>query len=133
LPSAIAKQGASLDEVTEPRFVEWDLWDGNVMVKDGSIVSIIDHERAFYGDPLIEGYFTGTVLRSFDYPSAFLRGYGHSQLTGAELTRRRLYTLHLMLVMVIETVYRGHTDAAQYDWARQQLTDTMALFGRHPR
>ena len=37
-----------LDEVTEPRFVEWDLWDGNVMVRDGTIVAIIDHERAFY-------------------------------------------------------------------------------------
>lgn len=131
--AVLDEHAASLDEVVEPRYVEWDLWDNNVMVKDGSIASIIDHERAFYGDPLIEGYFTGTVLGSFGHPSAFLRGYGRGRLTATELTRRRLYTLHLMLVMVIETVYRGHTDTAQYDWAREQLTDTMALFGRHPR
>jgi hypothetical protein len=35
-----------------------------------------------------------------------------------------------MLIMTIETVYRGHADTRQYDWARGQLTDVMALFGR---
>jgi hypothetical protein len=37
-----------------------------------------------------------------------------------------------MLTMTIETVYRGHTDTRQYDWARSQLTDVMALFGLVP-
>jgi fructosamine-3-kinase len=123
----------SLEEVVEPRFVEWDLWDSNVMVSDGAIACIIDHERAFYGDPLIEGCFTATVLPAFGDPSAFLRGYGRGPLTESERTRRCLYTLHLVLIMVIETVYRGHTDTLQYDWARARLTETMALFGRHPR
>ena len=36
----------------------------------------------------------------------------------------------MALVMVIETVYRGHTDSAQYDWARARLDEAMALFGR---
>jgi hypothetical protein len=40
----IAAHEGSLDEVTEPTFVEWDLWDGNVMIRGGEIVSIIDHE-----------------------------------------------------------------------------------------
>jgi aminoglycoside phosphotransferase (APT) family kinase protein len=119
-----------LDAVTEPRFVEWDLWDSNVMVRDGRIVCIIDHERAFYGDPLIEGCFTSTVLRAFGDPAAFLRGYGRGPLSADELIRRRLYTLHLLLIMVIETVYRGHTHSRQYDWARGQLAEVMALFGR---
>jgi hypothetical protein len=35
--------------------------------------------------------------------------------------------------MVIETVYRGHTDSKQYDWAREQLIDAMAMLGRHSR
>jgi hypothetical protein len=38
-----------------------------------------------------------------------------------------------MLVMVIETVYRGHTDPWEYDWARGHLTDVMALFGQTQR
>ena len=39
-----------------------------------------------------------------------MRGYGQEQLTPREQTRRRLYCLHLVVIMAIETVYRGHTD-----------------------
>jgi aminoglycoside phosphotransferase (APT) family kinase protein len=125
----LAGNVGGLDEVTEPRYVEWDLWDSNVMVRDGAIVSIIDHERAFYGDPLMEGCFTAAELPAFGDPAAFMRGYGHGELTEAERVRRRLYSLHLTLIMVIETVYRGHTDTGQYDFAREQLTRVMELLG----
>ncbi|MDI5965463.1 phosphotransferase family protein [Streptantibioticus silvisoli] len=128
--TVVAAHADSLDEVTEPRLVEWDLWASNVMVRDGRIVCVIDHERAFYGDPLIEAGFTGTQLPAFGDPAPFMRGYGHGELTGTEQTRRRLYCLHLLLIMVIETVYRGHTDTDQYDRARPRLDDSMALLGR---
>jgi aminoglycoside phosphotransferase (APT) family kinase protein len=129
----VAAYDGSLDEVTEPTFVEWDLWDGNVMIRSGEIVGILDHERAFFGDPLIEAGFVGTQLPAFGDSVAFMRGYGRPELSETEQVRRRLYCLHLVLVMVIETVYRGHADPQQYRWARGQLTDVMALFGRSPR
>ncbi|MEO3754522.1 aminoglycoside phosphotransferase family protein [Streptomyces sp. B6B3] len=131
--AVVAEHADSLDAVTEPRLVEWDLWDSNVMVRDGRIVCVIDHERAFYGDPLIEAGFTGTQLAVFGDARPFMRGYGHPELTARQRVRRRLYCLHLLLIMVIETVYRGHADTRQYDWARVQLDDVMALFGRHRR
>ncbi|MGW2652465.1 phosphotransferase family protein [Streptomyces sp. NPDC001478] len=126
--AVLAAHAGSLDEVTEPCLVEWDLWAGNVMVRDGRIAAVIDHERAFYGDPLIEVGFAGTQLDAFGDPAPFLRGYGHGPLSAAEEVRRRLYGMHLMLVMVIETVYRGHTTTEQYDWARARLDEAMALF-----
>ena len=129
----VAAHEGSLDKVTEPTFVEWDLWDGNVMIRGGEIVSILDHERAFFGDPLIEAGFVATQLPAFGDSAAFMRGYGRAELTETEHVRRRLYSLHLILVMVIETVYRGHADPRQYRWARGQLTDVMALFGRSSR
>lgn len=128
--AVVAEHAGSLDEVTEARLVEWDLWASNVMVRDGRIVCIIDHERAFYGDPLIEAGFTGDQMDAFGDSGPFMRGYGHGELTGTEQTRRRLYCLYLALIMVIETVYRGHTDAHQYDWARPRLDEAMALLGR---
>ncbi|MFD0069292.1 phosphotransferase, partial [Streptomyces sp. NPDC127574] len=115
---------------TVPYLVEWDLWDSNVMVRDGKVVCVIDHERAFYGDPLIEAGFTGTQLAAFGDPSAFMRGYGQGELTRPERVRRSLYGLYLMLIMVIETVYRGHADTRQYDWARPKLDEAMASLGR---
>lgn len=119
-----------LDDVTEPRFVEWDLWSSNVMVRDGRIVGIIDHERALYGDPLIEAGFVGLQLPVFGDPTAFVRGYGQRPLTTSETLRRKLYCLHLIMIMIIETDYRAHTDTVQYDWARRRMDEVMALFGR---
>ncbi|MDT0267383.1 aminoglycoside phosphotransferase family protein [Streptomyces sp. DSM 44915] len=128
--AVLAEHADSLDEVTEPRLVEWDLWDPNVLVRDGRIVCVIDHERAFFGDPLMERLFGGTQLPAFGPHDAFMRGYGHPPLTPTEQTRRRLYCLYLVLVLVVETVYREHEGTATYDWARTQLDHAMALFGR---
>jgi aminoglycoside phosphotransferase (APT) family kinase protein len=123
-----------LDEVRRPQLVEWDLGPSNVLVRDGAIVSIIDHERVFYGDPLMEAGFAATLLNNQVLADGFARGYGCGvrDFTATERLRRRLYDLHLILIMVIETVYRGHTDpAAQYDRARTRLDVVMAGFGHH--
>ncbi|MGW0584872.1 phosphotransferase family protein [Streptomyces sp. NPDC002920] len=130
---ALVEHAGSLDEVREPRLVEWDLWDGNVMVRDGKIACVIDHERAFFGDPLIEVGFAGTQLAAFGDPTPFMRGYGQGPLTETEVVRRRLYCLHLVLILVIETVYRGYSGTEQYDWAREQLGEVMDLLGRAGR
>lgn len=130
--SVFASHAWSLDEVVSPCFVEWDLWEGNVLVRGGSIVSIVDHERAFYGDPLVEAGFAGTLMSAFGDAGGFLSGYGRGGLVGGEVVRRRLYCLHLSLIMVIETVYRGHTDPGPYLWARERMVEAMALFGLSP-
>jgi aminoglycoside phosphotransferase (APT) family kinase protein len=128
--AVLADHAHCLDEVTEPRFVAGDLWDGNALIRDGKIVSIIDHERAYFGDPLAEAGFAATELPAFGDPAAFLRGYGKTGLTPGERIRRRLYCLQLTLIMVIETVYRGRTDTNQLDWSRGQVTEIMRALGR---
>ncbi|MBU2666111.1 aminoglycoside phosphotransferase family protein [Actinoplanes bogorensis] len=130
LRSIFADQSGCLDPVTSPRFVEWDLWASNVLVRDGRIVAIIDHERAFFGDPLIEAGFVATQLPSFGNPTAFVRGYGRTGLTPGEQQRRRLYTLYLTLVMAVEVAYRGRTGPAHHDWTRARLAEAKALFDR---
>ena len=128
----VARHADCLDEVRVPQLVEWDLWQSNVLVRDGAIVSIIDHERVFYGDPLMEAGFAAALLDNPVLADGFARGYGRDgrDFTAAERSRRRLYDLYLILIMVIETVYRGHTDpAAQYDRARIRLDGVMAGFG----
>jgi fructosamine-3-kinase len=125
--AAIARHADSLDSVSEPRFTEWDLWDSNVMIRGGRIAAIIDHERAFWGDPLMEACFTALDLPAFGDATAFCEGYGLGELDADARTRRRLYTLYLVLIMVIETRYRGHEDDKQYDWARERLDEILAL------
>lgn len=81
LRRVIADHAELLDDVTEPRFVEWDLWTSNMMVHDGALAAIIDHERAIYGDPLFEAGFTAIDLPAVGDPAGFMRGYGQAPLT----------------------------------------------------
>lgn len=120
----------ALDEVVEPALVVCDLWELNVLVHAGEVSAFLDHERALYGDPLMESGFTGLTAEGVPgHLPSFLRGYGKETFTDNERLRRRLYTLHLMLIMVVETVYRGHTDPAQYDFARAGLAASVESLG----
>ncbi|RXZ72558.1 phosphotransferase family protein [Agromyces albus] len=116
----------SLREVTVPRLVEWDLWPGNVLISGGRIRAVIDHERAFFGDPLIEVGFAGTQSAHFGDSDAFMEGYGHPELSTTEVTRRKLYQIHLCLILTIETAYREYGDPNHYEWARRQLAESLA-------
>ncbi|MEH3077209.1 MAG: phosphotransferase [Quadrisphaera sp.] len=125
---AVALAGApALGEVNEPRLVAWDLWPGNCRVRDGRVVAVVDHERAFYGDPLAEFGFAGLETGWWGDTSTFVRGYGWAPTSAAQLTRRRLYDLHLALVQVVETAYRGQIDGDQADWARARVRDCVRL------
>jgi aminoglycoside phosphotransferase (APT) family kinase protein len=107
---------SSLDAVTEPRLVHWDLWEGNLFVDPTSlaVTGVIDFERALWGDPLIEMNFS--MKRD-----GFLDGYGSDLVSGpGGESRRYLYDLYLMLVMVVESKYRGFS-ADHEAWPRGQL------------
>ena len=39
------------------------------------------------------------------------------------------YSGTTVLIMIIETRYRGHTDDDAYDWARERLTEILSLLG----
>lgn len=114
----------ALGAVTEPRLVHWDLWDGNVFVKDGRIVGLIDFERALWGDPLLEAYFG-----KFHHSPGFLRGYGYPDgLTEEQRERRRLYNLYLDLILRIECAFRGYTDEGHIEWTKQNMTEGWRRF-----
>ncbi len=124
----LARHADALDEVTVPRLVEVDLWAKNSMIKDGRIVAILDHERAIWGNPLMEAGLTGLDIPFFGDPTDFMEGFGITELTENERTRRRLYSLALALVMLVETKYRG-TEEELYAFGREHLDTLMAALG----
>lgn len=102
---------AVFEEVAEPCFVHWDCWDGNIFVKNGKVVGIIDWERVLWADPLMEVGF-----RTYDANSAFQKGYGLEVLSGHQQRRALWYDIYLMLSMTIECEYRKYETTDQYDW-----------------
>lgn len=113
----------ALEEVTEPRLLHWDLWDGNVFVKDGRVSGIVDFERAIWGDPLMEFYFS-----HFHNSEAFRQGYGMAFAAPAQIARRKLYDLYLDLILYVECAYRQYEDRNHIRWAHDNLVQSLERF-----
>ena len=106
------------EEVTVPRLVHWDGWDGNIFVENGRISGLIDWERALYGDPLMEHGF-----HSFSSNPAFLKGYGIERLTPAQHRRALWYDIYVLLVGTLECTYRKYKTMDMYQWASTLLKE----------
>lgn len=114
-----------LDEITTPRLVHWDLWDGNIFVDPETlqVTGIIDFERVLWGDPLTESFFL-----CFNPNSGYLTGYGENLLASDRQKRRRmLYDTYLYLILIIECYFRHYANNDQETWARGQIQEMFKL------
>jgi aminoglycoside phosphotransferase (APT) family kinase protein len=122
LRAVIQKHAPALDEITTPCLVHWDAWNPNFFVQDGRINGIVDFERAFWAEPLMEAQF-----RQFDFEGVTnsMRGYGKTSFNFAEEQRNHLYALHLALVMHVECYYRNYDTDDIFNFSRQYIRATM--------
>lgn len=111
---------ALFQEITQPLFVHWDLWDGNVFVDDGKVVGLIDLERCLWGDPLLEVGF-----RTHEYDENFLRGYGKTAFTPSEQRRILWYDLYFFALVCLEHDYRQYETWDFYEWSTDGLQHTL--------
>jgi aminoglycoside phosphotransferase (APT) family kinase protein len=131
--AAYAANSAVLDDVTVPRLVHFDLWDGNILIDglDGSgeprIGGLIDAERAFWGDPLAE-FVSLALFGDIQQDDAFLDGYrtagGSATFDEPERRRLALYQTYLYLIMLVEAVPRAFDEthrARRYEQVVPQL------------
>lgn len=110
---ALLKENETVfDSVTEPSLVHFDLWQGNIMVKDGRLYALIDCERAMFADVMGE-------FISLDYAAAFdvnknkmlIDGYNSIskkklKFDKEELIRLYFMKLYLGSIAYTETYYR---------------------------
>lgn len=104
------------DEVKQPKFVHWDIWAGNVFIKDKEITGIIDFERCLWADELMEVGF-----RTYGYEQGFLDGYGITKLTLEQEKRAKWYDIYLFLIVSLEYNYRQYDTMDSYHWACEML------------
>ena len=76
------KEKHLFDEVPLATLVHWDMWEGNVFIKDDHVSGIIDWERAMWGEAFMDDRF-----RRHNRNQDFLEGFGHQKLTELELQR----------------------------------------------
>jgi aminoglycoside phosphotransferase (APT) family kinase protein len=108
------------EPVTIPCLVHWDLWDGNIFVKDSQISGLIDWERCLWGDPLMEVGF-----RTYGSHEDFLTGYGKGTLSESESIRALWYDIYTLLLVAQECDYRMYETREFYDWSTGLLEEKM--------
>lgn len=106
------------NEVKVPVLVHWDLWDGNIFVKDNQITGLIDWERSLWADPLMEVGF-----RTYGSNRDFYKGYGVEHLSEKEYLRALWYDVYTMLLVSQECDYRQYDTRDMYNWATSHLLD----------
>ncbi|PBC70352.1 phosphotransferase family enzyme [Streptomyces sp. TLI_235] len=113
LRTMVAEGGHALAEVTEPKLVHFDLWPGNIFVDPAGprVTGLIDHERAFWGDPaaeLVSLAFGGDTGPDSDLVAGHTGAGGRLDFTPALRHRIALYQLYLALLLVVECGPRGY-------------------------
>ncbi|MEU6507030.1 aminoglycoside phosphotransferase family protein [Streptomyces sp. NPDC046942] len=124
---ALAAGYGALDEVTVPRPVHFDLWQGNILVHRAPggprIGGLIDGERMFWGDPVAD-FVSLALLDDIEKDRDFLAGYreggGRAVLGPAERIRYALYRAYLYLIMLVETVPR-QAGEGHVRWVRETV------------
>ncbi len=109
----LSKDRACFNEVVQPVFIHWDMWEGNIFLKDGHVSGVIDWERAMWGEILMDDRFRSHA-RNLD----FLRGIGKLNFTKEEMQRIYWYDVFLYLTMMTEGAYREYEDDSQYQWVK---------------
>lgn len=111
--SRLTECRAVFDAVKQPTLVHWDMWEGNIFVKDKKIVGIIDWERAMWGEAFMDDRF-----RRHTRNEDFLKGYGQISFSKDEMCRIYWYDVYLYLIMMTEGAYREYEDDGQYQWVK---------------
>ena len=114
--SLLKKDRLLFDEVKVPTLVHWDMWEGNIFVKNNHVSGVIDWERAMWGEPFMDDRF-----RRHTRNKEFLTGFGKTDFSEKEKRRLGWYDALLYITMMAEVTYRQYTDKGQYDWAKSMF------------
>jgi aminoglycoside phosphotransferase (APT) family kinase protein len=132
----VAASHEQLAEVAEPRLVHFDLWPGNVFHDGTRITGLIDHERAFFGDPaaeLVSLEFGGAAGEGSEVVTGYREAGGELEFTSGLVHRLVLYRVYLGLILVIESEPRGFrtSNPEHYAWSREYLATHLDALRQH--
>lgn len=127
----IMKYRYAFEDIKNPVFVHFDLWDGNIFVQHRGekpeIEGLIDFERGFYGDPSADFSQCDGYIDLKENPWFFeeYNKYAAVPFIADEkaFVRIKLYRFYLFLIMIIESYYRdvnGSYDG-QLKWSEEEF------------
>lgn len=132
----VQKYQRELNEIKVPKLVDFDLWAGNVFVKEQGgyhISGVVDFERCFYGDIYADFTSAMSLFDDVDKEPEFRAGYekisgGKLSVTENDRIRMNLYRLYMAVILFTEA-YRfdkAYAKAVQ-EWALERIREICIL------
>lgn len=92
-----------------------DIWDGNILVKDGEISGVVDFSDLYYCDELMTFYFHTIDGKTSKH---FLSGFDKKELSNDEKIRIEIYRMYVILKMIVDCKLKGY---GKFDWMYDNL------------
>lgn len=107
----------NLNNISSICLTHCDLWDGNILIKDGKISGILDFADMYFCDELMTFYFH-TIDKQTS--ANFLRGFNQKVLTIDAKVRIEIYRLYVLLKMIVDVEFKGY---GRYDWMYEKFNN----------
>lgn len=105
----------SLNNISNLCLAHTDIWDGNVLVKDGNVSGIVDFSDLYFCDELMTFYFHTIDGITSDY---YLKGFDNKKLNYDEKVRIEIYRMYIILKMIVDCELKEY---GKFDWMYENL------------
>lgn len=119
-----AQNAALFDEVSEPRLLHTDIWEGNVLL-DGethAILAVIDGDRAIFGDPDFE------FASPWGQVPPLREGYGFDPVRDAHREQRMRLYLAFYLALEAHVGLSEYNNPGLFRDRKRQLFEVLGTF-----
>ena len=113
----LKKYKNELNDKVKIKLCHTDIWDGNILIKNGKVIGIVDFSDLYVCDELMTFYFhtiDGVIS------SSFLEGYNQIELNTNEKIRIEIYRMYVILKMIVDCCLKKYGD---FDWMYKNLND----------
>ena len=105
----------SLNNISNLCLAHTDIWDGNVLIKDGKVSGIVDFSDLYFCDELMTFYFHTIDGITSDY---YLKGFDNKKLNYDEKVRIEIYRMYVILKMIVDCELKQY---GRFDWMYENL------------
>ena len=115
IKNIITSNKESLNNISNLCLAHTDIWDGNVLIKDGKVAGIVDFSDLYFCDELMTFYFHTIDGITSDY---YLKGFDNKKLNFDEKVRIEIYRMYVILKMIvwlwIKTIWKIWLDVWEF-------------------
>lgn len=117
IKNLIISNKESLNNINDICLVHTDIWDGNILIKNGKVSGIVDFADLYFCDEIMTFYFHTIDGKTNE---SFLNRFNIKKLNIDEKIRIEIYRLYVILKMIVDCELKQY---GKFDWMYENLNN----------